>query len=285
MTLQDCYDLLGIDKTYDISVIKKAYRDRAKRFHPDVNNHPDANDIFANITEAYERLLLFIEFREKHGTQIGQRIIEEERNRDAEIMERIEKARKKKQEARDKERDLIQSIYKKYIGSWRIYFSGLFTIIAIPLGGLLFVDYTSEGEIEMHTILSKTIEHKDMIYEDFYITLENGLILAVDPSLCLKSKSGQRILVERTKYFGEITHLTCFERDKTVDYSPISFFNDAWIVLVVLFILPLFSFIFLKPNFVFAFVFVHFNIFIHPLVVLYLLLGDARIIHLIEAFQ
>ncbi|MBE0674191.1 MAG: DnaJ domain-containing protein, partial [Bacteroidales bacterium] len=36
--------------------LKRAYRIRARQYHPDLNSHPDAADIFIRVTEAYELL-------------------------------------------------------------------------------------------------------------------------------------------------------------------------------------------------------------------------------------
>jgi curved DNA-binding protein CbpA len=52
----DYYKILDITRTANIDDIKKAYRNKAKIFHPDVNHSPKANEIFIVINEAYEIL-------------------------------------------------------------------------------------------------------------------------------------------------------------------------------------------------------------------------------------
>ncbi len=59
MTVADYYDILGIPPSSSIDEIKKAYRKKAREFHPDINHSPDAKDIFISITEAYEFLLTY----------------------------------------------------------------------------------------------------------------------------------------------------------------------------------------------------------------------------------
>lgn len=49
----DYYDILGVDKNASKEEIKKAYRQRAKETHPDVNRAPDAEDKFKEVSEAY----------------------------------------------------------------------------------------------------------------------------------------------------------------------------------------------------------------------------------------
>lgn len=52
----DLYQVLGLTHTADTAAIKAAYRNLAKRYHPDVSELPDAHARFIAITEAYEVL-------------------------------------------------------------------------------------------------------------------------------------------------------------------------------------------------------------------------------------
>ena len=53
---RDYYEVLGIAKGASEDEIKKAYRKLAKKYHPDVNKAPDAEEKFKEINEAYEVL-------------------------------------------------------------------------------------------------------------------------------------------------------------------------------------------------------------------------------------
>jgi hypothetical protein len=57
MTLPDYYKILGINADSSVEEIKKAYRKKARLYHPDINTAPDAKDRFICATEAYEFLL------------------------------------------------------------------------------------------------------------------------------------------------------------------------------------------------------------------------------------
>src|ERR1035437_5852134 len=57
MTLKDYYEILGLPVNSSVEEIKKAYRKKARLYHPDINPAPDAKDMFINITEAYEFLI------------------------------------------------------------------------------------------------------------------------------------------------------------------------------------------------------------------------------------
>ena len=54
--MKNYYDILEIDKNASEDDIKKAYRSLAKKYHPDVNKEPGAEDKFKEINEAYQTL-------------------------------------------------------------------------------------------------------------------------------------------------------------------------------------------------------------------------------------
>ena len=53
MRFQDYYATLGVSRDADEKQIKKAYRDQARKLHPDVNKNADAEERFKGLNEAY----------------------------------------------------------------------------------------------------------------------------------------------------------------------------------------------------------------------------------------
>ena len=53
---RDYYEILGVSRNADTAEIKRAFRQLAREYHPDVSQHPDAETRFKEINEAYEVL-------------------------------------------------------------------------------------------------------------------------------------------------------------------------------------------------------------------------------------
>lgn len=60
-TSSEYYRILGLPCNASVEDIKKAYRTKARLYHPDINHDPDAKDLFICATEAYEFLLAYHE--------------------------------------------------------------------------------------------------------------------------------------------------------------------------------------------------------------------------------
>ena len=53
---KDYYRILGVSRDATDEQLKKAYRKKALKYHPDKNKDPGAEDKFKEIAEAYEVL-------------------------------------------------------------------------------------------------------------------------------------------------------------------------------------------------------------------------------------
>ncbi|MBC7473157.1 MAG: DnaJ domain-containing protein, partial [Candidatus Sericytochromatia bacterium] len=56
MSKRDYYEVLGVSKNAGDNDLKSAYRNMAKKHHPDINKTPEAEQTFKEISEAYEVL-------------------------------------------------------------------------------------------------------------------------------------------------------------------------------------------------------------------------------------
>ena len=55
-TRRDYYEILGVSRDADERAIKSSFRRLARELHPDVSNHPEAQERFREAAEAYEVL-------------------------------------------------------------------------------------------------------------------------------------------------------------------------------------------------------------------------------------
>jgi hypothetical protein len=101
---KDYHKILGLKKDAGPEDIKRAYRQLAKKYHPDINHAPDAHDQFIRITEAYEILI---------NSDLQEFYFQRETTRDTGFMRaQYEKAR---EEARESARRYARMKYEKFI--------------------------------------------------------------------------------------------------------------------------------------------------------------------------
>ncbi len=56
MLHSEYYEILGLAVNCSLADIKKAYREKARLYHPDINHSPEAKEKFIKATEAYDFL-------------------------------------------------------------------------------------------------------------------------------------------------------------------------------------------------------------------------------------
>jgi len=75
-TASEYYKILDLPADSSVEEIKKAYRKKARLYHPDINHGPDAKDLFIGATEAYEFLIAYHE-KLKYDEQAFNKAMEE----------------------------------------------------------------------------------------------------------------------------------------------------------------------------------------------------------------
>jgi hypothetical protein len=251
------FKILGIQPTADINVIKKAYRKKAFKYHPDRNNSPNAHIQFIQITDAYEILTGQQKVRRRTGPQVKPKTKEEIL---AEKMERA-RARWKQQQKEEERKD------KEYYGriafgwKWKIFILG--SIYTAIFSILLSCDYFLDGEQECLTeyeviadYMSRSIGSKG---EQFHIDTDEYwdrgyLAIRGNYSYLFHDLKSVSVMLDplppdnphsHSNVMRQYTHFEGKELYNTHSYSSI---YGVFPILHMVFMIPLTLVIFKRPN-------------------------------------
>lgn len=134
------YRILELSPGASSSEVKRAYRRLARKYHPDVNDSPDAQEQFQKVEEAYRIILSGAgeqtTFSDRRAAYAKAKQVQEERRKDA-YRERVRRARafaKRAQEQREK--NYLETV-RKFTTTIVILFSGfgsffLFDLVYTP---------------------------------------------------------------------------------------------------------------------------------------------------------
>ena len=68
MKIRDAFKILNISEDASPEEIKKAYRQKVKQFHPDVNSSDNAQSEFEFIQSAYTLIQAYLQYKESEYT-------------------------------------------------------------------------------------------------------------------------------------------------------------------------------------------------------------------------
>jgi hypothetical protein len=162
------YNILGIDSTATLDEIKKAYRRKAKLYHPDKNKAPEAEQNFIEVTEAYNVLV-------GYRTQGYSRQLRASTNK-AKTKEDFFKEQKAR--ARQKAREYANMKYEEFLQSegnqtqeamavvlFHVLFAtSLFVVIGLPI--ILLYTYEDDGFMMSLLILLVTAPLTNYIFKE-----------------------------------------------------------------------------------------------------------------------
>ena len=137
MSSKEYYTLLGINENASEIEIKEAFRTKAKIYHPDVCDDPDAADLFIRLTEAYQYAIQKNEFINRLRSHISQKESFENRWKAQQRKKAQEYARrhaKMKYEQFEKSRIYKSANFFFSIYDYIIFFLGIFIVISSAVG-------------------------------------------------------------------------------------------------------------------------------------------------------
>ncbi|MBK8806863.1 MAG: DnaJ domain-containing protein [Bacteroidales bacterium] len=289
MTLSQCYAFLEIESTATDEEAKSAYRRKAKLFHPDLNDNNSGQ--FLNLQFAYETI---INARNIHSKlNVFDEIFLKEnyfKASDTQLqhfqrLERRYRARKIILLKKQKQQKVINDVYDKYRFTWRFPLVLFYVFIATFLLVLLVYDFNAQVVSKsFHLVSKENLNYNISEFTDNFIIVENEKFY-VSKDFYMSTQKSDSIIINKTPIFNIYKTLQIsgigWDKFETIH----SFINEAFILVLLLLFVPFLSMFFMKPNFIFVFVFVQYNFYVLPVLISYVLFVDYRIIALLKYFK
>jgi hypothetical protein len=267
------YKILGLSSSANDTLVKKRYRELAKKFHPDKNKDENSTKLFQEIKDAYEHILNRDFTATRKDIPPTQKTAEQKFHENA--WKRAEQL--KKQEAEE-----LLHFYNSFRLGWKKRIVNLVAIIgAICLLGIIADDFLPLKEsIETVEDFSANPSHSignDYVYE---VKFKNGQTLWLNHQNIHKLDNLPQLILAKTSIFHQPVYVES-RSDENRTRTTIHFtFYWAQAVLFIFLILPI-VIRFYKRNNVFFVLGNYLTFTISSGLLLFFLLNDLKIIHLL----
>ncbi len=244
------FEILGISPTTDIQLIKKAYRKKAKIYHPDMNPSPEANQQFLLISEAYEHLLIAIEkstsekassFQQEQQFKTSDE--DQFKTKEELLKERMEYAKKRYAYQKMKEEQENEQYFMSISTGWNWYFFQAIVIGCTSLSILFFVDYyvlKSHWQSTYLTHGDKIQTYAGLNYSTIVpVAFENGEKLWVNGIILGIAKENPTIYIEKTHFLNETKQVIIWNYDHWVSSKSDFSVSGTFPLIPLVLLLPL----------------------------------------------
>ena len=267
------YKILGLSSSVNDTLVKKRYRELAKKFHPDKNKDENSTKLFQEIKDAYEHIINRDFTATKKDIPTSQKTAEQKFHENA--WKRAEQL--KKQEAEE-----LLHFYNSFRLGWKKRIVNMVAIIgAICLLGIIADDFLPLREsIETVEDFSANPSHSlgnDYVYE---VKFKNGQTLWLNHQDIHKLDNLPQLILAKTSIFHQPVYVES-RTDENRTRTTIHFtFYWAQAVLFIFLILPI-VIRYYKRNNVFFVLGNYLTFTISSGLLLLFLLNDLKIIHLL----
>jgi len=282
MNIKKHFDRLGIPPTNDENVIKRAYRKKAFKYHPDRNPSEKAQEEFIQITESYQKILEALE-RAKNPRptytrrQTQQETPEERQRREAE--RRFREARRRYEYIKQKREEASIKHFQKITTGIRWNLFKFMAITSTVLSFLFVIDITllpkSQKSSYVHSKSSYSYSGIRGI-KVAYVHLENGDKLWV-PSQSIRHPwfDHEPIYYEETMFFKEKIRGTYIQEGHSIYFVAEHNVATTYPFVPIILLLPLIVVAIKERTFIFLILY-NICVYWYPVILLILLISKNR---------
>lgn len=300
MTRNEAAQILGISPQANENTIKKAFRKKAMKLHPDRNKASNARSQFIQVHEAYEYLS---DLATGRTTETYSRSTRTSQSKSAskfrsanhkhrhyadpyehmsreEFEERYERARRAANEDR-KATAIHSNALDEYQTTWRRPFAKYMAVVGLVLALLFTADFflgTITEDIPSEEV--EIIKIKDSRSAFYYINIHHVKYSLSNQVRFFIKKNEVNYRIKRTYIFKDIIEINISNSHHYIDLAPDYSSYGTFPFIPLLLLIPLLSFWFERPSFNFVFFVVYYNIYIFPIITLVLLFHDGRLLRL-----
>jgi len=253
--------------------IKKRYRSLAKKYHPDVNQEPYANETFLLLHEAYEYLI--------SNKNSDFQLVENSKSDEINRMERIKRARERLKEARLQEQTKINNEYQKITKSksWVVF--RLFSYTSLVCAICFIIDFVAPKHVENHEITAYSTNYNGF-FSDKICLIQTDKMNKVFVSSAIKQNLNidNHLIIIKSWVFHHPISIVQRSLEMNNQYDvEFSFYNFS-LVMYFIFLIPMIVYKKRNPShgFFFLYRFAFYTVF--P-ILLYFLVTEFRFLHLL----
>lgn len=293
MSLSSYFKILGISPTKNEALIKKAYRKKALKYHPDRNPTAAAKDKFIEVTEAYENILEALErgidpnSTSQNRTSYRQTSTQRTRTRQktaSEIREeRIKKARMRYEQNKRREAEENDAYFRTLTnGKWwkrfkRVMYVSTLISLLMTLDMLYFPAVTEVSQIvKVNTSSRYSGANK---HSTSPVKFENGQKAWLSQKFIEMSKY-EYLYLEKTPLFKDIKYVKVWQFDRWVYYTPDYSLPSTFPLIPFVLLFPLLTYFIKSKTFTFT-IFFHLSMYAIPLFLFVVMFSNDRWIHLL----
>lgn len=305
MTTEEARRILNIHDGATEAEIKKAYRVMALKYHPDRNPSADAKMNFIEIHDAYELLMSpsstdYYSSKSTDSTthhtarsrQSHHRRTQYQWGNQTDFNKRAEQYTKEEWDAKynsareaynkafEKKSQMIYAqFFNDYMSGWKRKFMMFVAVISFIFAFIFTLDYT----LPRKEVIVEPKFEMDFDKKQFFLLFDDIIIEISGKIFYRFFNDVSSISYDKSTIFQDVTNikLTGLHQKNAEDFkvfNPLYYFPLFQIILLI----PILTFFFEKPTFNFVFYGIHFNSYVIPIIIIYLMYDSNRLLKLVS---